>query len=197
MPHTHTHGQQLWGIICYNKRRQSRTGVHYVSIYTWYYSPCTNTHSVGQFIRPVIVCLWLISLFLFLLKWHCCWFYKLFLSLSQVGFEKSCVNKDNHSILLPLWTNCTYTHVHTCLHSEEEERNLFILGPLMSLCVFLLTQRPVHGEQTCHEGISAITRRRYWYRCINRQTDSRYAPINPSLQNEVSVLTNVKANEGT
>lgn len=87
--------------------------------------------------------------------------------------------------------------MHACLHSEEEERNLFILGPLMSLCVFLLTQRPVHGEQTCHEGISAITRRRYWYRCINRQTDSRYAPINPSLQNEVSVLTNVKANEGT
>lgn len=41
---------------------------------------------------------------------------------------------------------------------------------LMLQWVFLLAPRHVHGEQTCHGGISTITHSHYWHRCKNQQT---------------------------
>lgn len=95
----------------------------------------------------------------------------------------------------------TYPHVHTYLHTEDgKEKNLFVLGSLMSLCVFI-------NSEACP------WRANLQWGHINYRTqlllvqvhkpadtlvpsDSWYTPINPSVQNKVSVLTQCEGKWG-
>ena len=65
--HTHSAFQNLRGNICYNKRRQIMAGEVYISEFISDIFPLIQKHSASQFIRAVISCLWLTSLFLFLM----------------------------------------------------------------------------------------------------------------------------------